>query len=66
MLLAEKVLAKTATEIKTLQVEEDYLRHTVAELLDLDVSKGDEIIFSSVEFKIKSIVITFFIFKKAD
>ncbi|MGY9022017.1 MAG: DNA repair protein RecN [Rhodobacterales bacterium] len=42
MLLAEKVLAKTATEIKTLQVEEDYLRHTVAELLDLDVSKGDD------------------------
>ena len=42
MLLAEKALAKTTTEIKTLEVEEDYLRYTVAELLHLDVSKGDD------------------------
>lgn len=42
MLLAEKALAKITTEIKILKEEEDYLRHTVAELLHLDVSKGDD------------------------
>ena len=42
MLLAEKALEKTTTEIKTLEAEEDYLRYTVEELLHLDVSKGDD------------------------
>ena len=40
--LANKTLINTKAQIKSLQEEEDYLRHTVDELSSLNVKKGDE------------------------
>tara|TARA_B100001094_G_scaffold48275_1_gene43642 strand:+ start:206 stop:1885 length:1680 start_codon:yes stop_codon:yes gene_type:complete len=42
MSLANKTLVSTKAQIKSLKEEEDYLRHTVDELSNLNVKKGDE------------------------
>ena len=42
MSIARKSLVEMTTQMKTFQEEEDYLRHTVAELSQLDVQKGDD------------------------
>ena len=42
MAIANKALVEMTTQMKTFEEEEDYLRHTVAELSQLDVQKGDD------------------------
>jgi len=42
MVIANNALVEMTTQMKTFEEEEDYLRHTVAELSQLDVQKGDD------------------------